>query len=77
MPLSEHDEARKADLEDLAAKMAARIHDLQASGSALGQIPTSVDRDEFTIRWVLIELSGILYAGGPDHDQVKRVLEIP
>jgi hypothetical protein len=77
MPLSEHDEARKADLEDLAVKIAGRLHGLQESGSALGQIPTGVDPDEFTIRYALIELHGILYAGGPDHDQVKRVLGTP
>jgi uncharacterized protein YecA (UPF0149 family) len=77
MPLSEHDEAERADEEELAAKFAQRLHDLQESGSALGQIPTSVDRDEFTIRYVLTQLHGILYAGGPDYDQVRRVLGLP
>ena len=65
MPLSEHDEARKLDLEGLAATIAREFRDLRESGSALGHIPTGINPEEFAIRHTLITLHGVLYAGGP------------
>lgn len=77
MPLSEPDEARKADLEELASKLAGKVRMLRESGSALGRVPAAMDPTEFAIQWALIEIHGVLYAGGPDYDQVRRVLGLP
>jgi len=74
--LSEHDEARKADLEDLAGKIAQQIRDLREARSALGHTLSEAEPEEFAARCTLVILRGVLYAGGPLYDQVRRVLDV-
>jgi hypothetical protein len=39
-------------------------------------IPAGIDAEEFTVRWTLLTLHGVLYAGGPMYEQVRRVLGV-
>ena len=65
MPLSEHDEAQKADAEDLAAKIAKDLRDLRDSWSSLSHVPAGMSEEELTIRWTRPPCTASSMPAGP------------
>ena len=73
MHLSEHDEARQADVQTLAQVIAQHIAGVR---SAPGRASPELGPEEFIVAETLIWLEGVIWAGEdqPVFDQVKRVL---